>query len=123
MSEDKQKEIIEVKEVEAERINHEETFRPRFKRIRLSPLFLISILIYIISGIWGLFICFTVVKDVFGPIIAFLGLIFFPFILTLAPWYAALANHDFYPLLIVYGGIILGTLCFRIAIRSTFKNQ
>lgn len=123
MSEDKQKEIIEVKEVEAERINHEETFRPRFKRIRLSPIFLISILIYVISGIWGLFICFTVVKDVFGPIIAFLGLIFFPFILTLAPWYAALANHDFYPLLIVYGGIILGTLCFRIAIRSTFKNQ
>ncbi len=123
MSEDKQKEIIEVKEVEAERINREETFSPRFKRIRLSPLFLISILIYIISGIWGLFICFTVVKDVFGPIIAFLGLIFFPFILTIAPWYAALANHDFYPLLIVYGGIILGTLCFRIAIRSTFKNQ
>jgi hypothetical protein len=77
----------------------------------------------VISGIWGLFICYTVVKNVFGPIIAFLGLIFFPFILTLATWYAALANHDFYPLLIVYGGIILGTLCFRIAIRSTFKNQ
>ena len=123
MSEDKQKEIIEVKEVEAERINNEETFRPRFKKIRLSPLFLISILIYVISGIWGLFICFTVVKDVFGPIIAFLGLIFFPFILTIAPWYALLANHDFYPLLIVYGGIILGTSCFRIAIRSTFKKQ
>ena len=122
MSEDKQKEIIEVKEVEAERINREETFSPRFKRIRLSPLFLISILIYVISGIWGLFICFTVVKDVFGPIIAFLGLIFFPFILTIAPWYALLANHDFYPLLVVYGGIVLGTLCFRIAIRSTFKN-
>lgn len=123
MNEKHDKEIIEIKEVEAERIDREETFRPRFKKIRLSPLFLISILIYVISGIWGLFICFTVVKDVFGPIIAFLGLIFFPFILTLAPWYAALANHDFYPLLIVYGGVILGTLCFRIAIRSTFKNQ
>jgi uncharacterized membrane protein len=122
LSNDKQKEIIEVKEVEAERINREETFRPRFKKIRLSPLFLISILIYLISGIWGLFICFTVVKDVFGPIIAFLGLIFFPFILALAPWYAALANHDFYPLLIVYGGALLGTLCFRIAMRSTFKR-
>ena len=116
MSGDKQKEIIEVKEVEAERINREETFRPRFKRIRLSPLFLISILTYVISGIWGLFICFTVVNDVFGPIIAFLGLIFFPFILTLAPWYVALANHDFYTLFEVYGGIILGTLCLRIAI-------
>ena len=87
MNEKNDKEIIEVKEVEAERINREETFRPRFKRIRLSPLFLISVLIYVISGIFGLFICFTVVKDVFGPIIAFLGLIFFPFILTLAQWY------------------------------------
>ena len=65
---------------------------------------------------------FDVVKEVFGPIIAFLGLIFFPFILALAPWYAALANHDFYPLLIVYGGVLLGTMCFRIAMRSTFKR-
>jgi len=39
MNEKNDKEIIEVKEVEAERINREETFRPRFKRIRLSPLF------------------------------------------------------------------------------------
>ena len=123
MSNENDKQIIDVKEVEAERINNEETFRPSFKKIRLSPLFLISILIYVISGIWGLFICFTVVKDVFGPILAFLGLIFFPFILTIAPWYALLVNHDFYPLLIVYGGIILGTFCFRIAIRSTFKKQ
>ncbi len=52
---------------------------------------------------------------------ACLGMIFFPFILALAPWYAALANHDFYPLLIVYGGAILGTFCFRSAMRSTFK--
>ncbi|NKA01478.1 MAG: hypothetical protein EBV81_05670 [Proteobacteria bacterium] len=35
---------------------------------------------------------------------------------------AALANHDFYPLLIVYGGVLLGTLCFRIAMKSTFKR-
>jgi hypothetical protein len=76
----------------------------------------------VITAFWGLFICFAVVKDVFGPIIAFLGLIFFPFVLTLAPWYAALANNDFYPLLIVYGGVILGTLCFKIAMRFTFKR-
>ena len=123
MSDNKEKEIIEVKEVEAERINNNETFRPRFKAIRLSPLFLVGILIYVITAFWGLLICFAVVKEVFGPIIAFLGLIFFPFILTIAPWYALLANYDFYPLLIVYGGIILGTFCFRIAIRSTFKKQ
>ena len=122
MNKNDNKEIIEVKEVEAERINNNETFRPRFKVMRLCPLFLVGILIYVITTFWGLFICFDVVKEVFGPVIAFLGLIFFPFILTLAPWYAALANHDFYPLLIVYGGVLLGTLCFRIAMRSTFKR-
>ena len=122
MNDKNDKEIIEVKEVEAERINNNETFRPRFKAIRLSPLFLVGILIYVITAFWGLFICFDVVKEVFGPIIAFLGLIFFPFILALAPWYSALANHDFYPLLIVYGGALLGTLCFRIAMRSTFNR-
>ena len=116
------KEIIEVKDVEVERINNNETFRPQFKAIRLNPLFLVGILIYVITVFLGLFICFAVVKEVFGPIIAFLGLIFFPFILALAPWYAALANHDFYPLLIVYGGALLGTLCFRITMRSTFRK-
>ncbi len=39
MNEKNDKEIIEVKEVEAERINNNETFRPRFKAIRLSPTF------------------------------------------------------------------------------------
>jgi len=116
MTDDKNRQIIEVKEVEAERINNNETSEPRFKRIRLSPFFLVGILIYVITAFYGLFICFDVVKEVFGPII------FFPFILTLAPWYAALANHDFYPLLIVYGGGILGSLCFGIAMRSTFKR-
>ena len=77
MNEKNDKDIIEVKEVEAERINNYETFRPRFKAIRLSPLFLVGILIYAITAFWGLFICFAVVKEVFGPIIAFLGLIFF----------------------------------------------
>ncbi len=64
MSENKEKEIIEVKEVEAERINNNETFRPRFKAIRLSPLFLVGILIYVVTAFWGLFICFAIVKEV-----------------------------------------------------------
>jgi hypothetical protein len=122
MSKENDKQIIDVKEVKVERINNNETFHPRFKAIHLSPLFLVGILIYVVTAFWGLFICFDVVKEVFGPIIAFLGLIFFPFILALSPWYAAVANHDYYPLLIVYGGLILGTLCFRIAMRSTFKR-
>jgi len=50
MNEKNDKEVIEVKEVEAERINNNETFRQRFKAIRLSPLFLVGILIYVITA-------------------------------------------------------------------------
>ena len=73
MNKNNDKQIIEIEEVEAKRINNNETFLPRFKAIRLSPLFLVGILIYVVTAFWGLFICFDVVKEVFGPIIAFLG--------------------------------------------------
>ena len=53
MNDKSHKEIIEVKEVEAERINNNETFKPRFKAIRLSPLFLVGILIYLVTAFWG----------------------------------------------------------------------
>ena len=122
MENEKKMQIIEVKEVEAQRMDNNETSESRFKKIRPSPLFLIGVLIYVITIFYGLFICFDVVKEVFGPVITFIGLIFFPFILTIAPWYAAFANHDFYPLLIVYGGGILGSLFFGIAMRSTFRR-
>ena len=56
MNDRNDKEIIEVKEVEAERINNNETFRLRFKAIRLSPLFLVGILIYVVTAFWGLLI-------------------------------------------------------------------
>ena len=44
------KDIIEIKEVEAERIYKNETFRPWFITISLSPLFIVGILIYVISA-------------------------------------------------------------------------
>ena len=116
---------IEVKEVEAERINgKDETLRSQFKFqcFRLSPFFGISIIVYIITAFWGLVICFDVVKEIVGGFLAFISLIFFPFLLTLAPWYALLVNHNFYPLLIVYGGGVLGSICFKIGMRSTLRK-
>jgi hypothetical protein len=109
------KDIIEVKEVEAERINREEeTPRSNFKfqSFRLSPFFGLGILVYVVTAFWGLIICFDIVKEILGGVLAFISLIFFPFVLTLAPWYALLVNHDFYPLIIIYGGGLLGWLCF-----------
>jgi hypothetical protein len=114
---------IEVLEVEAEKYNSEQGSRSRFRfqRLRLSPFFGIGVIIYIITALWGLFICFDIVKNVFGGMFAFLSLIFFPFILTLAPWYALFADHNVLPIIVVYGGMILGTLCFIIGTRITNK--
>ena len=63
-----------------------------------------AILLFLFAGLYGLMLCFSIVQQVFGTFVAFLSLVFLPFLLGLAPWYALFANGDFIPLLVVYGG-------------------
>ena len=72
-------------------------------------------ILFFIAGLYGTFLCFWIVQSVFGTIIAFLSLIFFPVLLGVAPWYALFAFGDYIPLLIVYGGGIPAFLCFYFA--------
>ncbi len=65
-------------------------------------------IVWIISGIWGLYLSFNVVADVFGDGIAFLSLLVAPALLGIAPLYALFANGDWLPLAVTYGGAILG---------------
>lgn len=73
-----------------------------------------GVLIYIVAGIWGLFICFGIVQSALGTVVAFLSLVVAPFLLGLAPWYAGIAKGDWFPVLLVYGGGILGSILFAI---------
>ena len=67
------------------------------------------------SSIYGFVLCFGIVEDVLGSVWAFVSLIFAPFVLGLAPWYALFANGDYVPLLVTYGGIIPGGLLFALS--------
>ena len=68
--------------------------------------------VWVLSGIVGLIITFSIVNQVLGLIFAIIGLFAFPFMLGLAPWYAGFALADWQPLLVIYGGGILGTTTF-----------
>jgi hypothetical protein len=65
-------------------------------------------IVYFVAGLWGLVICLGIVYDNFGMIGSALSLLVFPATLTLAPWYEAIANSNWFPLLVVYGGGVLG---------------
>jgi hypothetical protein len=73
-----------------------------------------AFIIYAIAGIWGFFICFGIVVDhtgFIGGVIAF-GLA--PVALAFAPWYEAIANGNWFPLILIYGGGIGASVLYWI---------
>ena len=71
-------------------------------------------LLWIVCGVWGLFICFGIVKNAAGTVVAVISLFLAPALLGLAPWYAGLALGDWFPLLLTYGGGIVAYGLFAI---------
>ena len=65
-------------------------------------------LIWLVCGLWGTFICFGIIQEAFGTILAVIGLFIFPALMGLAPFYAGFALGDWFPLMLVYGGSIGG---------------
>lgn len=62
--------------------------------------------IYIVTSIWSLFITFGIVADHLGRIVAIIGLVIFPALLYLAPFYAGIAEGNWFPLALSFGGTI-----------------
>ena len=67
-------------------------------------------IIYFVAGLWGFFICLGIVIDHLGFIGAVLAFFLAPITLGLAPWYEAIANSNWFPLLLVYGGGIAAAI-------------
>ena len=81
----------------------------------MGPLFYIpGGLVFIVCGIWGLILCFRIVQEVIGTIVAVLSLFLAPFLLGIAPWYQGIVNGDWMPLLLVWGGGIIGYILIAI---------
>jgi hypothetical protein len=74
-----------------------------------------SVLLFIFAGLYGLILCFGIVQHVLGTFIAFLSIIFLPFLLGLAPWYALFVYGDFTPLIVVYGGGIPAAILYVVS--------
>lgn len=73
-----------------------------------------AFLIYVVAGLWGLIICFGIVQDALGTVVAVIAFFLAPFLLTLAPWYSGFALGDWFPLMLIYGGGIGATILFAI---------
>ena len=76
-----------------------------------------AIIVYFISGLWGLYLCFKIVAISFGSKVALLSLVIFPGLLAIAPWYAFFALGDWLPFVVVYGGFILALIIGSIESR------
>ena len=88
----------------------------------MGPIFYVpGFLIIIVCGIWGLILCFGIVQEVLGTIVAVLSLFLAPFLLSLAPWYQGFVNSDWIPLALIYGGGIIGYILIGIGMGMDKK--
>ena len=66
------------------------------------------------TGLWGLFLSIAIVSKALGTIGVIIGIFLFPVLIGFAPWYALLANGDWLPLIVCYGGMIPGGILMLI---------
>lgn len=75
---------------------------------------ILAFVIYLIAGLWGLFVSLGIVVDHLGPVIGAIAVILAPVTLALIPWYEAIANSEWLLVIIVYGGGIGGSILYFI---------
>jgi hypothetical protein len=71
-----------------------------------------AILIYVLGGIWGFFLCIGIVYDTLGFIGAVIAFFLLPFMLYLAPWYAGFADGNWLPVMVIYGATVAAAALF-----------
>ena len=73
-----------------------------------------AFIVYFVAGLWGLFISVGVVVDNLGFIGGAIAFVLAPVTLAFAPWYEALANSNWFPVMLIYGGGISATILYGI---------
>jgi len=71
-------------------------------------------IVYFVAGLWGFFISLGIVVDNLGFIGGAIAFMFAPVTLAFAPWYEAIAHSNWFPVLLVYGGGIAGSILYGI---------
>ncbi len=73
-----------------------------------------AVLIFLICGLWSLSICFRIVEDTLGFLVAIFSLFVAPALIGIAPWYAGIIQGDWFPVVLTYGGGFLAYALFFI---------
>ena len=75
----------------------------------------IAVILCIVCGLYGLFLTFQIVVVKLGIIGGVIAITFFaPATIIFIPWYEALANSNWYMIILVYGGAVGGTIIFML---------
>ncbi len=75
---------------------------------------ILAFVIYFVAGLWGFFISLGIVVDHLGPVVGAIAVILAPITLSFAPWYEAIANSNWFLVILVYGGGIGATILYFI---------
>ena len=71
-------------------------------------------IVFLISGLWGLFLCLGIISKVAGFWGIVGALVLGPITLVAAPLYAGFAWGNWFPLILNYGGAISAAILFGI---------
>lgn len=73
-----------------------------------------AFVIYFVGGIWGFFVSLGIVTDELGFLGGALAFFLAPFALAFAPWYAAIADNNWFLVGLIYGGGIAASVLYGI---------
>jgi len=75
----------------------------------------IAIIIYVLTGLVGLVLSFILALQEFGIALALLGVIFFPVLFLVFPWYLVVVHGVWLLVLVNYGGLVLSSVFFMLS--------
>lgn len=84
---------------------------------------MLGMLAYLVAGLLGLVICLGILVDVGGVLLAVIGFFIFPAALGIAPWIPLLTQGNWVPLVVVYGGGLVGLLLNAAAEATASRSE
>ena len=73
-----------------------------------------AIIIYVLGGIWGLFITLGVIYHAFGFFFTLVAFLIFPIALYVAPLYAGFVDENWFPAIVCYGSGVLAIALYLV---------
>jgi putative effector of murein hydrolase LrgA (UPF0299 family) len=67
----------------------------------------------LIGGIWGLIVCLGIISSKAGTLAAIFAFFVLPVTLSIAPWYVAIVENNWFPVLLIYGSGIGAALLYQ----------